>query len=250
MTAMRIAVLNDIHGNLPALDAVLDEVRRADVAAVVVGGDVFPGPMPVLTLDRLHALPVPVHFLYGNGETEVLRAHRGEALTRVPEPFRGTIHWSAAQLSPEGIAQLQQWPATVRLHVDGIGDVLFCHATPQDDNAIFTERTPEERLRPLFDDLGVQMVVCGHTHMAFDRMIGSTRVINAGSVGMPFGPPGADWLLLGPEVEFRHTDYDLTAAAERIRATPYPQATLFAEQFVLHPLTREQALAGYDKMQI
>jgi hypothetical protein len=53
--------------------------------------------------------------------------------------------------------------------------------------------------------------------MQFDRKIGATRVVNAGSVGMPFGEPGAYWLLLGPDVQLRHTDYDLTEAAQRIR---------------------------------
>jgi len=87
-------------------------------------------------------------------------------------------------------------------------------------------------------------VICGHTHMQFDRMIGSTRVVNAGSVGMPFGAPGADWLLLGPDVELRHTAYDLTAAAERIRASHYPQAEDFAARNVLQPPTEADVLPG------
>ena len=242
---MPIAVLNDIHGNLPALEAVIEEVLRAGATEVVVGGDVLPGPMPRETLARLHALPMPVHSLYGNGETDVRAARRGEEIARVPEAFRGFIRWTAGQLTSEDVADVEQWPATVRLHVAGIGDVLFCHATPQSDNAIFTELTPEQRLRPLFDELGVAMVVCGHTHMPFDRMIGRTRVVNAGSVGMPFGPPGADWLLLGPEVALRHTDYDLASAAARIKATDYPQADAFAEKYVLNPPTAEQMLAAF-----
>ena len=89
----------------------------------------------------------------------------------------------------------------------------------------------------LFENLTVDVVVCGHTHMQFDRMIGGVRVLNAGSVGMPFGAPGADWLLLGPDVEFRHTDYDLSKAADRIRQTSYPQADEFATHNVLEPPT-------------
>ena len=95
---------------------------------------------------------------------------------------------------------------------------------------------------PLFDGLDVPLVVCGHTHMQFDRMIGRTRVVNAGSVGMPFGEPGADWLLLGPDVEFRHTAYDLERAAERIRQTEYPQAADFAAKSVLQPPREAQML--------
>ena len=86
----------------------------------------------------------------------------------------------------------------MRRSVDGLGEVLFCHATPRDDNEIFTRLTPADRLRPLLADVDATVVVCGHTHMPFDRMVGNTRMVNAGSVGMPFGDAGADWLLLGP----------------------------------------------------
>jgi hypothetical protein len=123
-----------------------------------------------------------------------------------------------------------------------IGEVLFCHATPRDKNEIFTRLTPEERLLPVFEGLETSLVVCGHTHMQFDRTIGSVRVVNAGSVGMPFGEPGADWLLLGPDVQLRHTAYDLTNAAERIRATDYPQAQDFAARNVLQPPSEAQML--------
>jgi predicted phosphodiesterase len=102
--------------------------------------------------------------------------------------------------------------------------VLFCHATPRNENECFTRLTAEDRLLPIFQGLDVSVVICGHTHMQFDRMVGAVRVVNAGSVGMPFGEPGADWLLLGPGVQLRHTCYDLPAAARRILATPYPQA--------------------------
>ena len=99
--------------------------------------------------------------------------------------------------------------------------MFFCHATPRNENECFTRLTPEDRLTPLFDPLNVAVAVCGHTHMQFDRMVGKTRVVNAGSVGMPFGEPGADWLLLGPDVQLRHTSYDLADAAARIRRTEY-----------------------------
>ncbi len=101
--------------------------------------------------------------------------------------------------------------------------MLFCHATPRDDNEIFTRRTPEPRLLPVFEDTGAPLVVCGHTHMQFDRRIGKVRVVNAGSVGMPFGQPGAHWALLDRgDIQLKRTHYDLEAAAARIRVTRYP----------------------------
>jgi hypothetical protein len=78
-------------------------------------------------------------------------------------------------------------------------------------------------------------------------MVGGVRVVNAGSVGMPFGEPGAHWLLLGPEVELRRTSYDLEEAASRIRATEYPQAAEFASRNVLRPPSEAQMLEAFSR---
>jgi predicted phosphodiesterase len=230
---VRIAALYDIHGNLPALEAVVLEIRRVGVDLIVVGGDVLPGPMPRETMACLESLDVPAQLIHGNGDREVLAAISGTETLTLPAQALEAIRWTARQLRPEDERVLAGWPATVRLEVDGVGAVLFCHATPRNDTDIFTRLTPEDRLLPIFDAVDTPVVVCGHTHMQFDRFVGRTRVVNAGSVGMPFQEPGAYWLLLGPGAEFRHTRYDLTDAAERIRATSYPQAEAFAARNVL-----------------
>jgi putative phosphoesterase len=247
---MRIAALYDIHGNLPALEAVLHELGRADVDRIVVGGDVFPGPMPLACLDRLLNLDWPTQFILGNGDREVLAHLRGEELRTVPEPFREVVRWSAQQLGPEHAQLLADWPLVCHIDVAGLGAVLFCHGTPRSDTEIFTRLTPEERLVPLFEALDASVIVCGHTHMQFDRRIGRVRVVNAGSVGMPFGEPGAYWLLLGPNVEPRYTRYDLGSAVERIAATRYPQARDFAERYVLQPPSEADMLARYTRASI
>jgi predicted phosphodiesterase len=120
--------------------------------------------------------------------------------------------------------------------------VFFCHATPRNDTECFTRLTPEDRLAPIFEAAGAPLVVCGHTHMQFDRTIGRVRVVNAGSVGKPSGEPGAYWILLGPGVHLRRTTYDLDEAAERVRATTYPQAQDFAAQGVLRPPSEAETL--------
>jgi predicted phosphodiesterase len=232
---MTVAALYDIHANLPALEAVLEDVHEARVDRLVVGGDVLPGPMPRETLACLLALDIPVQFIYGNGEVAVLEQMAGKQPSKVPEQYRPIIRWTAQQLGPEDEILLRGWPKTLSLEIPGLGEVLFCHATPRNENECFTRLTPEDRLLPVFDGVNAAVVVCGHTHMQFDRMVGKIRVLNAGSVGMPFGKPGADWLLLGPNVELRHTQYDLARAAERIRATNYPQAQDFAVRSVLQP---------------
>ena len=258
---MRVAALYDIHGNLPALEAVLEEVRHARVDHIVVGGDVLPGPMPRETLDRLLALDVPVQFIHGNGELAVL-AKMAAADPRdvtylgttsggpLPEPLQEVLRWTGRQLDAERHRVVVSWAATCRLEIDGLGAALFCHATPRNETECFTRLTPEDRLVPIFDAARSSIVVCGHTHMQFDRMVGRTRVVNAGSVGMPFQEPGAYWLLLGPGVELRCTSYDLEKAAARIRDTPYPQAEEFAGRSVLHPPSESQMLDVFAKAEL
>jgi diadenosine tetraphosphatase ApaH/serine/threonine PP2A family protein phosphatase len=102
----------------------------------------------------------------------------------------------------------------------------------------------------LEDTRHAEVVVCGHTHMQFDRTIAGIRVLNAGSVGMPFGEPGAYWLLLGPGVELRRTRYDLEKAAERIRGTKYPQAEDFAARNVLQPPSEEKTLEAFARVEL
>jgi len=151
------------------------------------------------------------------------------------------------QLQPQYEPVLAGWPKTLQLEISGLGQVLFCHSTPRSETEVFTRLTAEERLVPVLDGLEVSLVVCGHTHMQFDRLIGRTRVVNAGSVGEPYGEPSAYWLVLGPDIQLRQTPYDLAKAAERIRATPYPQAQEFAQD-VLHPPSEAEMLAVFTNM--
>ena len=243
---MRIAALYDIHGNLPALNAVLADVARHGADRIVIGGDVVPGPMPHETLARLRSLESPVEFIIGNGELDVLAEAEGKN-SGVPAPYRDGIRWNAAQLQLDDRAFLAKWPATVQIPIAGLGKVLFCHATPNNPREVFTRVTPSESALSLIGNLDVDVVVCGHTHMQFDRCIGHLRVVNAGSVGMPFGQPGAYWALLGPGVELRRTLYDVEEAASQIRLTPYPRAEIFADQNVLRPPSEEQMLKAFNE---
>ncbi len=256
---MRVAALYDIHGNLPALEAVLNDVRSAGVDRVVVGGDVIPGPMPRETLDLLVDLEIPTQFIYGNGELAVLAqiaATDPSAVTYwgttsgepLPEPLRDVLRWTGRQLDSQHEQTLRSWPGTLGLDLPGVGSVLFCHGTPRSETEAFTRLTPEDRLLPTFQGLDRTVVVCGHTHMQFDRMIGATRVVNAGSVGMPFGRPGADWLLLGDDIQLRHTSYDFADAAARVRSTRYPQAEEFALGNIQNPPSEEDMLQAFTNI--
>jgi predicted phosphodiesterase len=239
----RVAAIYDIHANLPALEAVLDDVHNAGVDLIVVGGDVLPGPMPREVLERLRDLNVPTRCIRGNGEAAVLAQLAGGDLGNLPPTVRETIRWVAGQLAPGDVTEIAAWPPTTELDVVSLGPMLFCHATPRNDTEIFTRSTDEARLAPAFAGVKERVVVCGHTHMQFDRTVGSLRVVNAGSVGMPYGDPGAYWLLLSDKVDLRRTEYDLVAAAERIRATDYPGASEFADVNVMRPPSEPEMLA-------
>jgi putative phosphoesterase len=245
---MRIAAIYDIHGNLPALEAVLGEIRGIGVDQIVGGGDVVPGPMPCECLARLLSLDVPVQFIQGNGERVVLAAIVGGDINEVPEPHREAIRWTGAQIRPEFEHVVARWPKTLRMPIPDVGDVLFCHATPHSDAEIFTRLTADERLSQLLEGVDVPVVVCGHTHMQFERTVANIRVVNAGSVGMPFGEPGAYWLSLGPAIQRRRTSYDLAQAAARIRATKYPGADDFAARNVLQPPSEEETLKAFSRV--
>ena len=248
---MRVAALYDIHGNMPALESVLADVRTEAVDAIVIGGDIVPGPMPREVIDAVRALDVPVHCIKGNCEVAVLAARSNEPMSaNLPEQAREAMRWTAREIDDADAQWFASWPMTLRFEMPGIGPTLFCHGTPQSEVEIFLRTTPEERLRSRFDDLGVNLVVCGHTHMQFDRMVGGLRVVNAGSVGMPFGTTGADWLMLGPGIDLRKTNYDTTAAAEIFRRTEYPMVEEMAVRYILNPPTEQELFAAWAPAEV
>jgi predicted phosphodiesterase len=246
---VRIAALNDIHGNVDALDAVLGEVARLGVDAVVVGGDVVAGPFPREVLDRLRALACDVRWVRGNADREVVELiDRRRAPDRSPGPADA---WVAGRLRTEDRDLLDSFADTVSVEVDGLGRTLFCHGSPRSDEEMLTRATAGERLRRILADVEERVVVCGHTHVQFDRRVDGIRVVNAGSVGMPYADrPGAYWALLGPDVDLRHTVYDLERAAARVRATAWPGAEEFARENLLTVPTAEEATELFERMAI
>jgi predicted phosphodiesterase len=212
---MRVAALYDTHGNLPALEAVLDEVRAANADAIVLGGDDLAGGWPGETAVLLRALELPVHRVRGNADRE-LTGHPGRAPAEL-------LEWARGRIEPETLAEIERLPLTVTLDVDGLGPVLFCHATPRSDTEIRTELSPDARWAEVLAGVDERTVVVGHTHVQFDRTIGGVRVVNAGSVGMAYeDEPGAYWTLLGPDVEPRRTPYDVEAMVAALPGLGYP----------------------------
>lgn len=241
---MRVAVLCDIHGNVPALRAVLAEVEAAGVDLIVFGGDVAAGPMPVETIEVLAGYSRRARFVRGNADREMV-----ESFDRGTGAGRPLDSWPASVISRADRDFLSSFESKVEVEVDGLGPVICCHAGLSSDEApIITPATPDEVIAEAVASARGRLVVCGHTHMQFDRPVAGGRMVNAGSVGMPYADePGAYWALLGPEVVLRRTVYDFGAAAEAVRRTVYPGREEFAETIVTPP-TAEEAMTVFEPM--
>lgn len=244
---MRVAAIYDVHGNLPALDAVLAEPDVAGADVVLVGGDIASGPLPGATIERLLGIGDRARFLRGNADRELVERFDGGPAGGA-EPWERRADWAAGGLTRPQRDFLAALPATIALEVDGLGRTLFCHGSPRSDEEILTRLTDGKRLAAALAGVEEQVVVCGHTHVQFDRSPGPVRVVNAGSVGMPYeGEPGAYWALLGPDVELRRTAYDLDSAAARFRAGSFPEADSFVEDLV-HPAGPDEASEFFERL--
>lgn len=237
---MRIAVLADIHGNLPALRAVLAELDADPVAAIVVAGDQVAGPFARTTLDLLDGRSEPVRFISGNGEREALAADSEAAL----DPgASGTAVWAARDLGQRRAA-LRDWP--IRLSLDG---VCFCHGSPRRDDEIITRATPDDAIAVMIAATNEPLVVGGHTHQQMIRPVSEGRVYaNAGSVGLPFeGRPGAFWMLVADGTpQLRVSPYALGPARAELAATGFPGLDDFLEGSPFDPLDPDWVTALFE----
>jgi predicted phosphodiesterase len=212
---MRVAALYDVHAMPRALEAVLAEL--GDVDAIVFGGDVFMGPLPRETLELVRS--VEASFVRGNCERE-------------------PNEWTLANLDAAAVEWARSWPLTMEL--DG---VLYCHATPQDDMPILTDASGEERFDEALAGVDARLVVAGHTHMQFRR----DRFVNAGSVGMPYEDEvAAFWAIVGDDVEFRRTPFDVERAVAEVRASGWPDAEEFVAENLLVAPSRAEAIEAFE----
>jgi putative phosphoesterase len=240
-----VAVLSDVHGVLPVLDAVLAEPEVAHAELVVVTGDHASGPQPAEVLDRLASLGDRVVLVRGNADRELVAVAHGEDID-VPDEI---TPWAANQLSAEHVAMLDALPHPVTMPVDGFGDVVFCHGTPRDDEEVVLVDTRLERWADVFSGLSEQVatIVCGHTHMPFVRLVDRRLVINPGSIGMPYGRPGGHWALLRDgHVTLRRTEIDVERVVDEVVANSgYEDAQEWADYFIRATASDAQALTTF-----
>jgi predicted phosphodiesterase len=209
---VHVAALADVHGNAPALEAVLADVADAGVDLIVFCGDLTWGPLPMETLAVVRAIETPVRFVRGNADRSV-GVHLDE---------RGT--WMAAQHDAEATALVNGFEPYVIADVDGLGPTRFVHGSPRSDEECVTPQTPAARVAEFMEAVPERVVVTAHVHVSYDRQVEGNRLVGPGSVGRPYeGERGARWALLGPDVELRRTDYDHERSAALYRASGIPQ---------------------------
>lgn len=227
-----VAVLSDVHGVLPVLEAVLAEPDVAAADLVVVTGDHAAGPQPGAVLDLLRSLGDQVVLVRGNADRELVALARGESI-EVPDAI---TPWAARTLTSSQVELLAGLPHPLTIEVETFGPVVFCHGTPRDDEEVVLVDTRLDRWTEAFADLPdeVQTVVCGHTHMPFVRLVDRRLVVNPGSVGMPYGRPGGHWgLLRDGDVALRRTAVDVDAAVARVVAeSDYPDRQEWADFYL------------------
>ena len=239
---MKVAVLSDVHGNLPALDAVLADLPP-DVDLVVSGGDVVSGPMPAEVLQRLGELAarLPMVWITGNADREVIGAWDGLLTPDQDGPAERAARFSAERLDRAARDFLATFVLSAA--VDG---VRYCHGSPRSDVEILTAASPRARVDLTLAGVVERLVVHGHTHHGYDH----GRVAGCGSVGMPYeGKPGAYWALVEKgRIRLKRTSYDLDAAASAVRATGFPDAEDLLAESLLDPVPRREALAAFEEL--
>ena len=242
-----VAVLSDIHGVLPALEAVLNEPDVMSSELIVITGDHAAGPQPVKVLDRLRELGDKALLVRGNADRELVALARNEQQA-VEEAWEIDL-WAARQLRPEDVELLAGLPHPITLDVDGFGKVVFCHGTPRDDNEVVLVDTRLERWEEIFAELpdDVRTVVCGHTHMPFTRLVDERLVVNSGSIGMPYGRAGSPWVLLqGGQVHLRHTRFNIDSAVDLVvKESDYHDCRAWADHYVRSVTTDAEALRTF-----
>jgi predicted phosphodiesterase len=249
---VKVAALYDIHGNDDALAAVLAELADVGADLIVIGGDIAGGPFPNETVDAVRALGDRALAIRGNGERELvearLRLDAGSARVDPSDIWSSRTHWAAGELDRARLDWMGALPPLSSIEIDELGDVLFCHASPRSDEEIVTPLSSDARVAPMFAGVAQRTIVNGHTHAQFERAVGAARLVNAGSVGMPYEErPAAYWALLGPGVELRSTPYDVERFAARVRATAFPEADAFAD-WIREPPGSDEAHEFFERM--
>jgi putative phosphoesterase len=230
----RIAVLSDIHGNLPALEAVLAQIRAERPDAVLVAGDlVLNGPDPAAVVDALRALEGDgAAIVSGNTDIAVADFDYGAAFPQyqdgVPEGIRLAAEWAHDELGDDQLDWLRRLPAERRIRADDDSLVLVVHASPGSQTRGFDQALDANVIFERAAATDARVICVGHTHVPEVRDLGWKIIVNDGSAGYVFdGDPTASWAsvtIVDGEVhaDIRRTPFDVLTVSNAISARGLP----------------------------
>jgi predicted phosphodiesterase len=233
MTAIRLAVLSDVHGNDLAVAAVREAIRTAGPDAILVAGDLaLNGPAPAATVDAIRELEAAGALVIA-GNTDVAVADYDYAAAfpwladGIPDAYRYAAEWTNEALGAERLDWLRRLPSERRLWCEDTL-VLLTHASPGSQTAGFDQGLDPTVVTERLARTDARVVCCGHTHLPEVRDLGWKVIVNAGSAGYVFdGEPTASWALVEIEAgevraEIRRTPFDELAVANAISARGLP----------------------------
>jgi predicted phosphodiesterase len=214
----RLAVIYDVHGNLPALEAVLSEANAEGIDGVVCGGDVaLFGAHPAECAERLRDLGDRLVAVRGNCDRYLLET------SDAPDDELDVLRWTQAALGSELTQWLGGLPASAQLPDQG---ALVVHASPRNDEDVILPSSDEGAVREMLTGTGAPTVLCGHVHIQYRRQVGPNELVNPGSVGLPSdGDRRSAWAVIEDgTVSFRRTAYDVDGVIDELQRIGHPTA--------------------------
>lgn len=237
---MKIAVLSDIHGNIDALKAVIDDVRAKEIDKVVLLGDLaFSGPFPKETLDYIRENLSDSTIIQGNTDEMIVKAFSDANYPHIPKnkTMANALIYSQKVLSNEDKEFLANLPEQHSEEIDGL-KLLFVHGSPRRNDEGITQKLKYSELEEIFEGVDANIIFCGHTHFPIIHQVGKKTVVNVGSVGRPFGEnPRAVYVMLDLteiaqrkfDLEHRYVKYDHNKVADDLENCDFEGSDILAE---------------------
>ncbi len=241
---MNIAIISDIHGNMEALSAVLEDIKKQNIKKILICGDLtMAGPEPAETLDFImdYAQNNDVEIIRGNTDEMLVKA-TGESDDEYTPPNKimaESLFYAQKLLKPEHIEFLKNLPPQKTVKV-GKSSILMVHGSPRRNNEDILPGMDEQALKEIVNGVEEDIIVCGHTHLPAVYRVSYKAVINVGSVGRPFTEDQkACYIVLKFDnkskdfrISLKKVEYDVESAAKKLAAQPFEGADKLAQMLI------------------
>lgn len=228
---MKLAILSDIHGNEQAFKAVLEDISNINITHIVVLGDIsFRGAKPKECLNLVKDLNAKV--IKGNADEWIVRGvKQGEVPEKALSMMQTEQAWAKSKLSDEDLHYLESLPESLEIPLSNQTQLYACHATPNSLFDIIPDQAKNDEFIPFIEaNERASYYVYGHIHLPFVRSFSGNKIINTGSVGLPFdGDPRASYVVFNRkdkdvQMQFRRVSYDIEQACTDLDEVGYPES--------------------------